>query len=113
MRYLPAAIAVFSLVVWGDPALACRKLSELGLDFRNIYPTGGEVSRFTGAVGRQVMGNLSNRPPGHAVAFLYSGDGPVTGARGRYLYVVVDDQNCILHHDWIDGAAYDQAVPAE
>ncbi|MFQ5773605.1 MAG: hypothetical protein ACE5GS_03710 [Kiloniellaceae bacterium] len=113
MRALLAIGAAALSLVPGDVAAECRQLDQLMMSFLEVYPTGGEVNRLSGAPGRNVMKTLSADSAGHAVAFLYSGDGPVTGARGRYLYVVLDAQDCILRHDWIDAADYDRAVPAE
>ncbi len=31
---------------------------------------------------------------------------------GRYRYLVLDGEECILDQAWIDGPAYDRAVPA-
>jgi len=82
-------------------------------NFSNTYPTGGEAARFDGERGRMVMQGLATDTVGDEVVFLYSGNGPVTGARGRYMYLVLDPSDCVLDSDWIDGDAYDRAVPAE
>lgn len=108
-----ALVAGLLVLAATGPAEACRALSSLAADFQNAYPTGGEVLRRDGKRGREIMQRLFVERPGHAIVFLYSGHGPVTGARGRYLYTVLDEQDCILHHDWIDGAVYDQVVGSE
>jgi len=50
---------------------------------------------------------------GAAIAFLYSGDGPTTGARGRYMFLVVDEKDCVLAHGWVDGATFDDLQTGE
>jgi hypothetical protein len=92
------------------PAQGCRRLQAMLADFQNIYPTGDLVERVSGEAGQRVMQGLGETGPGVHVAFLYSGDGPVTGARGRYLYLVLDEDDCILRHDWIDGEVYDRLL---
>ena len=82
-------------------------------DFETVYPTGGPAERVTGTHGQRVMDQLGVRAPGRDVAFLYSGDGPVTGARGRYMYLVLDEGECVLAHGWIDGTTFDRALIAE
>lgn len=113
MPIWPTFLAGLLLWASSSPAAVCRELDDLAADFRNVYPTGGEAARHGGQRGREIMRKLFVKEPGHAIVFLYSGHGPVTGARGRYLYTVLDEGDCVLHHDWIDGAVYDQVLEAE
>lgn len=108
-----AAGALIGLAASQGAVAECRELPELREIFVDTYPTGGLVDRFEGAEGAAVMERLLVAEPGHAVAFLYSGDGPVTGKRGRYLYLVLDPGGCVLAHDWIDGEIYDRVVGME
>lgn len=105
-----ALLALAALVAPAHPgrAQSCRTLAEMAATFAEVYPTGGLVEHVDGAAGERVMNDLLAPRGGDAVAFLYSGDGPVTGARGRYLYLVLDAAGCILRQDWIDGEAFDR-----
>ena len=107
------AFAVIAAAIVGAPAAhaaSCLGMAEMLKNFENVYPTGGPVERVAGARGRQVMERLLVSSPGEEVAFLYSGDGPTTGARGRYLYLVLDKDGCVLAHNWIDGPVFDRVL---
>ena len=109
-RYAVSAVCLTFGVLATSPAAAdCRDLDAMMSDFRQVYPT-GTAAVFEGARGRAVMDRLPLLPQGEKVAFLYSGDGPVTGARGRYLFLVLDAADCIVAQDWIDGVAYDRVT---
>ncbi len=56
-------------------------------------------------LGRGLIGD------GKAVVFLYSGDGPTTGARGRYMYLILDPADCVLDTKWVDGETFDRVHP--
>jgi hypothetical protein len=94
----------------GTAAAGCRTLPDLTQKFVDIYPTGGQVARLTGDAAQAAMTRLGVGGKGVEIAFLYSGDGPVTGARGRYLFLVLDPGDCIAAQDWIDGETFDGAV---
>jgi len=108
---LVTVAAIF--LVRGDARAQCQEFSEVEESFRAVYPTGGRAGHFQGQEGREVLDKLLAGDDGRAVAFLYSGDGPITGARGRYLYMVLDEEECILKKDWIDGAIYDRLTAAD
>jgi hypothetical protein len=91
-------------------AIDCLLLSDVAANFKQVYPTGGPMARYRGEEARAVIRALPSAASGRQVAFLYSGDGPVTGARGRYLYLILGPKDCIRSQDWIDGAACDRAV---
>ena len=57
------------------------------------------------------MQGLAVRGDGNAVVFLYSGDGPTTGARGRYMYLILDPADCVLETNWVDGKTFDRVHP--
>jgi len=88
----------------------CRRLEAMHENFLELYPTGGIVRRLTDEEARAATDAL-RVADGAAVIFLYSGDGPTTGARGRYLFLVIDEEDCILAHDWIDGETFDRLLP--
>ena len=109
-------LAIGLTMVAGAPiaqAAPCLGMADMLKNFENVYPTGGPVERVAGARGRQVMERLLLSSPGEEVAFLYSGDGPTTGARGRYLYLVLDKDDCVLAHNWIDGPVFDRVLGAD
>jgi len=113
---LAVAMALAVLVAGtaaGRPGAACLGVDGMTENFLTVYPTGGHAARFDGDRGRKVMQALATDSIGDEIVFLYSGDGPVTGARGRYMYLVLDPGDCLLDSDWIDGDAYDRAVTAE
>lgn len=87
-----------------------ESLTDLVERFQEVYPTGGLEVRLHGDGGRRVMDALDLARSATAIAFLYSGDGPITGARSRYLYLIVDGEDCIRQHDWIDGARFDEVM---
>ena len=110
---LALAIAMTGAIP-GMAAASCQEFSSLRAKFEQIYPTGGPPERFGGAAAERILARLYvHRAEAESVVFLYSGDGPVTGARGRYLYLVLDTDGCILRRDWIDGETHDQAVGDE
>lgn len=106
-------LALVAMIVASAPAMACSNFDGMAKNFGDLYPTGGEAARFDGERGRKVMGGLATDAVGDEVVFLYSGNGPVTGARGRYMYLVLDPSDCILDSDWIDGDSYDHATTVE
>jgi hypothetical protein len=91
----------------------CDDLDSMVAKYRQVYPTGGPVEVIGGETGRLVMDRMLLDSPGRKIAFLYSGDGPVTGARGRYLYLVLDERDCIRDQDWIDGKIYDRVTSGD
>ncbi|HEY5597486.1 MAG TPA: hypothetical protein VIK47_01665 [Kiloniellales bacterium] len=112
-----AAVAVAMTVglasVAAGPAAACQSVDDMARNFLSLYPTGGHVARFDGRRGDRMMQALAARTDPDEVVFLYSGDGPVTGARGRYMYLLLDPADCILGHDWIDGETFDRVTAPE
>ena len=106
-------LAALAFAPGGTRAAACSDIERMMADFKETYPTGGPMERIAGARGQAALDFLAPGSMGKGIAFLYSGDGPVTGARGRYLYLVLDGEECILDLEWIDHATYDRAVPAE
>jgi hypothetical protein len=82
-------------------------------NFQSLYPTGGPAARFEGEQGDLVAAKLAAGRDADEVVFLYSGNGPVTGARGRYMYLLLDPADCILAHGWIDGDTFDRLIPAQ
>jgi hypothetical protein len=99
---------------WVRGALAeCQTVSQLTENFLEAYPSGGLAETYEGAAGAEIMQRLHRPGAGPAVSFLYSGDGPVTGKRGRYLYLVHDGADCVLVKDWIDGETYDWVVSTQ
>ena len=92
---------------------SCDDLDGMVAKFQQVYPTGGPVEVIGGETGRRVMDRLLLDSAGRNIAFLYSGDGPVTGARGRYLYLVLDERDCIRDRDWIDGKIYDRVTSGD
>jgi hypothetical protein len=104
-----AAVAALALGLYAPAAAAqCQPYAEMEAKFLELYPTGGEASRHAGEQGQAVMEMLLFSGHGDEVAFLYSGDGPTTGARGRYMYMILDENDCILKHGWLDGKIYDR-----
>ncbi|RMD61749.1 MAG: hypothetical protein D6826_09125 [Alphaproteobacteria bacterium] len=93
-----------------DAVGQCQPYGQYVDNFMELYPTGSEVERFTGARGQVILERLFAGDDSRAVAFLYSGDGPVTGKRGRYVFLILDDGDCILRHQWIDGDVYDRII---
>ncbi len=112
LSLLAAAIA-FCVPPAPAAAAECQTVSEFTEIFLQTYPSGGLTETYEGEVGAEVMQRLHRPGAGPAVSFLYSGDGPVTGKRGRYLYLVHDGGSCVLAKDWIDGETYDWAVSAQ
>ena len=98
-------------VVTGLAATDCQSVEAMTEDFLTVYPTGGHAARFDDALGAQVMQGLAVSGDGDEVLFLYSGDGPTTGARGRYMYVILDPADCVLDSNWIDGDTFDRVRP--
>lgn len=90
-----------------------ESLTDLVERFQEVYPTGGLAVRLDGDGGRRVMDALDITKGPETIVFLYSGDGPITGARGRYMYLVLDGKDCIRQHDWIDGTIYDEVTRVE
>lgn len=88
-------------------AQSCQGLAPMHENFLQLYPTGRLVQRVSGAEAEAITDSLRVFA-GTAVVFLYSGDGPTTGARGRYMYLVVDESDCIRAHGWIDGEVFDR-----
>lgn len=115
IRVLPLLAAAMAFCVPPAPAAAaeCQTVSEFTEIFLQTYPSGGLTETYEGEVGAEIMQRLHRPRAGPAVSFLYSGDGPVTGKRGRYLYLVQDGGSCVLAKDWIDGETYDWAVSAQ
>jgi hypothetical protein len=107
---LAAVLAVFP---WGGAGAACQAVDDMIGNFQSLYPTGGPAARFDGEPGDLVMENLALGREADEVVFLYSGNGPVTGARGRYMYLLLDPADCVLAHGWIDGETFDRVVPAQ
>ncbi len=108
------AAAMAFCVPWAPAAPGeCQTVSEFTESFLQTYPSGGLTETYEGEVGAEVMQRLHRPGAGPAVSFLYSGDGPVTGKRGRYLYLVHDGGSCVLAKDWIDGETHDWAVDTE
>ncbi len=108
------ALATIVLAVSTQPAGAvCQSAEAMTEEFLSVYPTGSQAARFDGERGEKVMQGLAIRGEADAVLFLYSGNGPTTGARGRYMYLILDSAGCILDSDWVDGDTFDRAVPAE
>ena len=105
-----AAVAIlgFGLCAPVAAAAQCQRFAEMEAKFLELYPTGSEASRHSGEQGRAVMDMLLFSGQGDEVAFLYSGDGPSTGARGRYMYMILDEDDCILKDGWLDGKVYDR-----
>lgn len=95
----------------GLAASNCQTVEDVLESFLTIYPTGGHAARFDGARGEQVMQGLAVRGGGDEVVILYSGDGPTTGARGRYMYLILDPADCVLDSDWVDGETFDRVSP--
>jgi len=91
----------------------CQSADAMTENFLSVYPTGSHAARFDGERGERVMQGLAIRGEGDEVVFLYSGDGPTTGARGRYMFLILDSDDCILDSDWVDGDTFDRVVPAE
>lgn len=111
---LAVCAAVFAVAAAMQPAgAACQSVEAMIENFMSVYPTGSHAARFGGAPGEKIMRGLAIEGDGDEVVFLYSGDGPTTGARGRYMYMILDSADCILHSDWVDGDAFDRVVPAE
>ncbi len=112
-----AVIVVLAAMIAGAPlgraGAACQSADEMTRNFLSLYPTGGHVARFDGEQGDRVMGALARSTDPDEVLFLYSGDGPVTGARGRYMYLLLDPADCILGSDWIDGETFDRITAPE
>jgi len=108
------ALATIVLAISTQPAGAvCQSAEVMTEEFLSVYPTGGHAARFDGARGEMVMQGLAIRGEGDEVIFLYSGNGPATGARGRYMYLILDSAGCILDSDWVDGDTFDRVVPAD
>jgi hypothetical protein len=95
----------------GHAASDCQTVEELMENFLSVYPTGGHAARFDGASGDRVMEGLAISGDGDEVVFLYSGDGPTTGARGRYMYVILDPADCVTDSSWVDGETFDRVSP--
>jgi len=108
---------ILAAVLAGSPLVgagaACQGIDDMIGNFQSLYPTGGPTARFDGEPGNLVMENLALGREADEVVFLYSGNGPVTGARGRYMYLLLDPADCVLAHGWIDGETYDRVVPAQ
>lgn len=104
-----ALLAIVLILSAAGPARAqgCQAFDALHDDFLELYPTGGLVHRLAGAEARAAAEEL-RAATGTEILFLYSGDGPTTGARGRYMFLVVDEAACVLAHGWIDGDAFDR-----
>lgn len=100
------AFVLAVLAVPSAQAQSCREMDAMHENFLELYPTGGLVRRLSDAEGRMAAESL-RVASGAAIAFLYSGDGPTTGARGRYMFLVVDEEDCVLAHGWVDGATFD------
>ena len=112
-RFAALAILMLGLFAPSWAAAQCQRFAEMEANFLQLYPTGGEISRHAGDRGQAVMDMLLFGGDGETVAFLYSGDGPTTGARGRYMYLILDDNDCIVKHGWVDGRVYDRLVPSD
>ncbi len=95
----------------GLAATDCPSVEAMTKDFLSVYPTGGHAARFDGAYGAKVMQGLAVGGDGDEVVFLYSGDGPTTGARGRYMYLILDPADCVLDSNWVDGDTFDRVRP--
>jgi hypothetical protein len=108
-----AIVATVVAVSGGVVGAACQTVLDSTESFLSLYPTGGNVARFDGARGDKVMQALAFDGDGDEVVFLYSGDGPVTGARGRYMYLILDPADCIIDSGWIEGAAFDRLGASE
>ena len=120
MLNMGAAVAVVLTGVSGlvEPdiaAAACQGPSDMAKDFLDVYPTGGHAARFDGDHGGKVIQGLAfyGDSDGGEVVFFYSGDGPTTGARGRYMYMILNRAGCILHSDWVDGDTFDRVSSTE
>jgi len=101
------ALSLAALLAGTARAQSCRGLDPLHENFLELYPTGGLVQRLSGVEARTAAESL-RVDAGAAIVFLYSGDGPTTGARGRYMFLVVDEEDCVLAHGWIDGEVFDR-----
>ena len=112
-RFTALTVLVLGLFAPLGAAAQCQRFAEMEANFLRLYPTGGTASRHAGEQGRAVMDMLLFGDDGEAVAFLYSGDGPTTGARGRYMYLILDENDCILKHGWVDGRIYDRLAPSD
>ena len=115
---LAARAGVLAIITMAGPGVqpagaACMAVEGMIEDFQSVYPTGGPAARFEGEAGDLVIGNLAVGREADEVVFLYSGHGPVTGARGRYMYLLLDSADCILAHGWIDGETFDRVTPAQ
>lgn len=112
-----AVVLLLASVLAGTPFgrsdAACQAVDGMIENFQSVYPTGGPAARFEGETGDLVMGNLAVGREADEVVFLYSGHGPVTGARGRYMYLLLDPADCVLAHGWIDGNTFDRVIPAQ
>ncbi|HEX9791579.1 MAG TPA: hypothetical protein VGA60_13030 [Kiloniellales bacterium] len=118
IAFLTFAVAVMAGLALTVPAVqpagaTCQTADGMIENFLSLYPTGGPAVRFEGETGDQVEQKLAAGRDADEVVFLYSGHGPVTGARGRYMYLLLDPADCILAHGWIDGETFDRAVPAQ
>ena len=115
IRTLPLLAAAMVLCAPWTPAAAaeCQTVSQLTESFLQAYPSGGLAETYEGEEGAEIMQRLHRPRAGPAVSFLYSGDGPMTGKRGRYLYLVHVGGSCVLAKDWIDGETHDWAVSAQ
>jgi hypothetical protein len=116
MKYcLGLSLAGWMLVGAAGPAGAagCQTVEDMTENFMNVYPTGGHAARFDGERGDKVMEGLDIKGDGDEVLFLYSGHGPTTGARGRYMYLILDEADCILDSDWVDGDTFDRLSPSD
>src|SRR3972149_1163441 len=100
-----AVVLVLAAVLAGTPlaraGAACMAVDGMIEDFQSVYPTGGPAARFEGEAGDLVIGNLAVGREADEVVFLYSGHGPVTGARGRDMYLLLDPADCILAPGWV------------
>jgi len=114
LRLVAGAAAVAAVALAAPAAAArCQTVEDMTENFLTLYPTGGHAARFDGERGNKVMESLAVNSDGDEVLFLYSGNGPVTGARGRYMFLILDESDCVLRSDWVDGETFDRVSPPE
>ncbi len=107
-----AAVLATAAMPARPAAAACQTVDDMAENFLTLYPTGGHAARFDGEHADKVIAILAF-DGGDEVVFLYSGDGPVTGARGRYMYLILDPADCIVTSDWVDGETFDRLISPE
>lgn len=108
------AVGLAGASVLGGPAVAaCQSADDMAETFLSVYPTGGRAAHIDGDHAEKIIHGLAVGGDGDSVMFFYSGDGPTTGNRGRYMYLILDGPGCIVHSDWVDGDVFDRLSSTE